>query len=123
LILPQDFKKIAGVFDGYEEIGGASLFSFDYAVKNWNVVEKTEFYRASPCKLKKCYLALREESESFVVMETQGDSNLPTPIIWSSISDAHNLQENMKLQDSPIVFPSFTSFFEYLLEQEEEEQR
>lgn len=123
IILPKDFKEIANVFDGYTEIGGMSLFSFDTSVKGWNVIEKTKFYRASACSLPKCYLALREEGESFIVMKTQKNPSLDAPIIWCSLSDAYNLQDDTKLQDNPKIFPSFADFFEYLLDQEEEERK
>ena len=123
IVLPEDFKRITDVFDGYEEIGGFSLFSFDLEVKEWNVIEKTEFYRASNCKLPRCYLALMEESESFIVMKTQDRPNLPAPVIWCSLSDAYNLQDNTALEANPTIFPSFMNFFEYLLDQEDEERK
>ncbi|ARN84932.1 SMI1/KNR4 family protein [Candidatus Nucleicultrix amoebiphila] len=122
LVLPDDFKQISKVFDGYEEIAGQSFFSFDPDVKGWNVVEKTLFYRKSSCFLPRNFLALREESESFVVMETKDDPKLNTSIIECSLSDANNLID-MKFYDNPTIFPSFTDFFEYLIEQEEKDRQ
>lgn len=119
LVFPNDFKMISRVFDGYEEIAHQSFFSFDPNVKDWNIASQTEFYRNSDCNLPRKYVALREEGESFIVMETQPSNTLETPVIWCSTMDAYNLDDKSSLKDNPIIFSSFGAFFEFLLCEEE----
>lgn len=120
IVLPEDFKAIANVYDGYEEIAGQSLFSFDPNIEDWNVVSKTLFYRESDCNLPARYLALREESENFVVLETQPIATETARVIWCSLSDAYNLEDIRKMEDNPIIFPSFADYFGYLINEEEQ---
>lgn len=118
VILPTDFIRISSVFDGYEEIAHQSFFSLNPETENWNIITQTEFYRNSDCNLPKKYVALREEGESFIIMETQLSRLQPAPVIWCSTIDAYNLQDN-KLIDNPIIYSSFSDYFEFLLNEEE----
>lgn len=120
IVLPEDFKAVANVYDGYEELAGQSLFSFDPNIEDWNVVSKTLFYRESDCKLPTRYLALREESENFVVLETQPIVTEPARVVWCSLTDAYNLEDMSKMVDNPIIFPSFADYFDYLIKEEEQ---
>lgn len=115
--LPQDIKNILKIYDGYYDIGGLSMFSFLQNNK-WNVCEKTEFFRKK-INLPKEYLVLQEGEESFIVLKTNDTLIENAPVFWIGISDVYNLIENKKLEDNPIIFPSFTDFFEFLLDEEE----
>lgn len=115
--LPEELKHIMSVFDGYCEIAHQSFFSFNSTFKGWNIVEKTLFYRKSDCKLPQKYLALREEGENFIVLNTETKS-----VLWCSLSDAYQLKEGERLLDQPTIFPTFTDFFEYLVTEEEKER-
>lgn len=120
--IPEDLRLIMSVFDGYHDIAHQSLFSFNTEVSGWNIVEKTLFYRESDCKLPGKYLALREENESFIVLNTEPDYNNENEVIWCSLSDAYSLKNDEPLLDNPTIFPTFTDFFEFLLTEEEKER-
>ena len=115
--LPDDLKSIMSVFDGYYEMAHQSLFSFNPSVSNWNIIEKTLFYRKSDCMRPKKYIALREEGESFIALDTEVGS-----VIWCSLSDAYRLKDGDSLIDNPKIFSTFKDFFEYLVTEEEKER-
>jgi hypothetical protein len=119
IVLSDDFRFISTFFNGDQVIAYQSLFSFNPEVEDWNIIEKTKFYRGSDCELPSCYVVLREESNSFIVMKTQKNSTDPSPVFWLSLSDAYTLKDSENFNDSPIVFTDFASFFEFLLNEEE----
>jgi hypothetical protein len=123
IILPNDFKEISKVFDAYEILGGHALYSFNPSVKNYNIVDKTIYYRNSNLYLPTKYIALEETEVNFTVLETHQDANMNTRVICCSIEDIYNLANGKPLLYNPLVFPTFLDFFEYLLDQEEEERR
>ncbi len=120
IILPIDFKEISKVFDGYEILAGHALYSFDSSIKNYNIIDKTLYYRSCDLMLPKRYVALEETEVNFTVLETQPNENENTKVIECSIEDAYNLASEKPLIYNPTIFPSFTDFFEHLLNQEEE---
>lgn len=124
IIFPEDFNLISGYFNGYDPIGYIFLFSFDPKEVGWNILEETIKLREF-VKLPMKYVALNND-ESFITMLTKEDRLEETPVYWVGISDAYNLAEGKPLTDNPTIFPSFTDFFEYLVETEEnkrEEER
>ncbi|MBN9412492.1 MAG: SMI1/KNR4 family protein [Candidatus Paracaedimonas acanthamoebae] len=118
---PYDFHYIAKFYSG-GLIGLHSLFSFVRQGNEYNIVDKTLFYRRSNFGLPNKYLALEETESSFIVMETKTTSEEKTPIIYCSIPDAYNLAAEKKLEYKHRIFPSFADFFEYLLTEEEKER-
>ena len=52
-------------------------------------------------------------------MITQNDPNKPAPVIWCDYGDMYYYSIHKKFQYSHDEWPSFTAFFEYLVEQEE----
>ena len=67
--------------------------------------------------LPKKYIALREEGESFIALDTEVGS-----VIWCSLSDAYRLKDGDSLIDNPKIFSTFKDFFEYLVTEEEKER-
>lgn len=123
IILPNDFKEISKVFDAYEILGGHALYSFDPSVKNYNIIDKTIYYRNSDLHLPAQYIALEETEVNFTVLETHQDASMNTRVICCSIEDIYNLANGKPLLYNPLIFSAFLDFFEYLLDQEEEERR
>ena len=94
-----------------------SLYSF-ILDNDWNICEKTEHFR-NVIKLPEKYIVLKESDESFIVLETQDSPNKPSPVLWIGTSDVYNLIEGKQLIDNPLIFPTFTDFFKFLLDEEE----
>jgi hypothetical protein len=121
VVLPNDFKNIIKYCHRLDNISSLDLFSFDEKVNGWNIYEKTKFFRMS-IHLPKKYIVLKEGDESFIVLETQDDPNQPASVIWCGEADAYNLVEGKPLIDNPKIFPTFTDFFMYLLDEEEKKR-
>lgn len=120
IILPKDLKEITKHYSG-EMLGAIEFFNFNGGEEDdYSIISKTNFYRKIPdFNLPHQYIPLHESEVSFVVLETQDSPEKPTPIIWCSIEDAYHLAAGKPLEDNPTIFPSFTDFFEYLLDEEE----
>ena len=112
IILPNDFKAIATYYDGYYDINNHSFFSFNPNVNDWNVINKTIFYRESDLKLPKNFLVIKEGDEDVIVLDT---SDLINKVYWLSHADLYNLSNQEELLDDPMIFNSFGDFFEFIL--------
>jgi hypothetical protein len=117
IVLPDELKTILEYYDASEILGSLSLFHFSNA-GDWSVGEQTNIFR-DKISLPKKYLVLQEGNESFIVLETQSDSQKDAPVFWVGVSDVYNLIEGKVLLDNPTIFSTFTDFFEYLLDEEE----
>lgn len=115
--LPNEFKEIASYYDGYYDIAFKSFFSFSPQIEGWNIADKTNFYRGCDLKLPKKFVALYEGEEDITVLDTTVGK-----VYWLGTSDIYNLADGSPLLDNPTIFPSFTDFFEYLLDEEEKER-
>lgn len=123
LIFPWDFKEISSYYSG-GMIGGISIFTFSADQNDqYNILNKTNYYRNCDLHLPERYVSLVETEVSFIVLETHQDKNMNTRVIYCSIEDVYNLANGNPLLYNPQIFPTFTDFFEYLLDQEEEERR
>ena len=111
VILPNDFKKINLQYS-YEYI---DFFEF-YAFRD-EVIEETLGFREI-CSLPNEYVLLsNENSTDFVFINTKSGE-----VIWCGLQDVNNLFENKPMTNNPTIFPSFTDFFEFLLDEEEKMQ-
>jgi SMI1-KNR4 cell-wall len=115
--LPSDFKEVARYYDGYYRIASHTFFDFSPKSTGGNIVNKTNFYRGCDLKLPKKFLALCEGDEDITVLDTVIGN-----VYWLGSSDIYNLADGSPLLDNPYIFPSFTAFFEYLLDEEEKER-
>lgn len=119
VLLPRDMKEILSYYDGYFDVASFSLFSFVQNLGSWNIIDKTKFFRKA-ISLPKKFVVLKEGDGSIVLLDTFSDQKEPgQQIIWLSSSDVYNLISGNILNDSPIYFPTFSKFFEYLLDEEE----
>lgn len=120
--LPIDFLKIA------VEV---SLDSFP-SIQFWGVSKKCNEIVENNIELRKEYekysdgqsdmshiLVLADDDGGSVFMITQDSPEKPTPIIWCDYGDMYYYSIHKKFQNPHDKWPSFTAFFEYLVEQEE----
>jgi SMI1-KNR4 cell-wall len=121
--LPNDFKAISKIYSG-GLMGLHSIYTFNPdSGTNYDIVNRTLFYRNNSLHLPHRFIALKESEVSFIVMETQSDANIDTRIIECSIEDAYNLAEEKPLLYGPVIYKNFTEFFQFLIEEEEKERR
>lgn len=113
-----DFISINQVFD-YEYLGDFDFNTFYYNGHS-GVMKKTQKFRQE-VNLPNRYVILSYTGDTrFVLMETQDTPDKNTPILDIEPEDLDNLIENKPLEYDHTIWPSFTDFFEYLVEQEEE---
>ena len=113
--LPKDFCEIASFYSG-GLLGGISIYSFENADNDMNIVGETLRLRSS-IKLPLRFVVLAEPTESLIVMDT-----LNTPsIIWCDAVEVLKLDDKSFLSE-PDQWDTFTEFFIQLLEDEEDEQ-
>jgi hypothetical protein len=118
VILPDDLIETSKVYD-YAYLGRFEFFSFCY--KGYSgVVEETLTFRKTAC-LPNRYMVLSDMGDAGIILiETQDSPDKPSPVIWCDlIPDFFNLCEGKPMEQNPTIWPSFTDFFEYLVEQEE----
>lgn len=122
LCLPLDFMEINKKIS---YIGFSTMdFSMVYQERNY-IVEDNE-------RLRKWYseqsegksdmshiLVLADDDGGSVFMITQDSPEKPTPVIWCDYGDMYYYSIHKKFKNPHDEWPSFTAFFEYLVEQEE----
>ena len=113
VILPEDFKYINSVYD-YEYIGFFSFYSF-----SCGVIEETLYYREK-YTLNNNYLVLSSDGSDFLLFYIK--SNDESKVVWCTYNDFFNLCEGKPMEYNPTIFPSFTDFFEFLIDEEEKMQ-
>lgn len=107
--LPRDFQQISQFFEGSNLRFG--LFCLD------DLISENVSYRNAYNPLPPKYLALGENSVSFIVLDTETGK-----VIEMATNDYGNLVEGEELCDNPQFFNSYSDFFEYLLDEEEKER-
>jgi len=122
IILPHDFCEIS------TEI---SLDSFS-TMQFWGISVKRNEIICNNLEIRKQYtedskgqsdmshiLVLADDDGGSVFMITQDSPEKPTPVIWCDYGDMYYYSIHKKFQYPHDEWPSFTAFFEYLVEQEE----
>ena len=112
--LPDDFKEIASFFNG-GLIGGISIFSYDQMMPT-NIIEETLRLREG-VQFPHSFLFLAEPAGSMIVLDTAKSPS----VIWCDSIDVYSLH-NGSFQIVPDIWNTFSDFFDYLLNQEEEER-
>lgn len=116
-----DFVEINQIFD-YAYLGSFEFNALYYQGRS-GVVEETLEFRQE-VHLPNRYVVLSYTGDTrFVIMETQEDPHKNTPILWIEPEDLDNLIQEKPLEYDHTIWPSFTDFFEYLVEQEEAIQK
>jgi hypothetical protein len=112
--LPEDFKYIVTNYH-YEYI-----FFFSFYHLGDEVIEETSYYRAN-YNLRNEYIILSKQDDvSFLILKTK--SLEESEVIWCAYQDFFNLCDGQPMQYNPTIFPSFTDFFEFLIDEEEKMQ-
>lgn len=115
--LPDDFKEISTFYDGNNGFYIDGMYCYNIDSSPDNILTKTLFYREK--QLPEKFIVLGEPQESVILMETPGDEVKSSRVLWLSYSDVENLCYEENLKDKPIIFSSFSNFFDYLLTEEE----
>lgn len=115
--LPNDFKCICSNVD-YGEINCPFInVSFPEGVCGY-----TQDLRKDGLPHRFLLLSGYSDDAGSIFMETQDDPEKPSPIYWCDAEDVYNLCEEGVFKYNPTVWPSFTDFFEYLVNEEEKRQ-
>ena len=124
IVLPNDFVNIGSVFR-YDVFSFQEFFDFLNEKKSWGIVQnnlelRKEFTKYSEGKSDMSHiLVLADDDGGSVFMITQDTPEKPTPIIWCDAGDMYWYSIDGKFPHPHDEWPSFTDFFEYLVEQEE----
>lgn len=112
--LPEDFKQISSFYSG-GYLGGISHHEIACIGDATNIVRETLRLRDS-IGLDTNYIVIAEPAESLIVLNTTGRP----AVIWCDAVEAKNInsQEFINLPDT---WESYNEFFEYLLDEEEDE--
>lgn len=117
VIFPQDFKDICLRYD-YEYIGPFEMYNFSlddqYSVKGGTISWRNNI------GLPNNYIVLAENGSSAVIMKIIDKTS---NIIWCALEDVLNICDGTPMKCNPTIFPSFTDFFEFLVNEEEKIQK
>ncbi len=110
-ILPQDFSILNKICrcDFFQFF---DFYNFD---SEGGVIRETLYYRKD-YNLAENYLVLFSDDVSFVLLKTSPDTS---QVIWCDYLDFFNLCDSKPMEYDPTIFPTFTDFFEFLLDEEE----
>lgn len=114
--LPEDFVEISKFYDG-TGLNFPALHPFLLGVDFTTPLTETQRLRKA-VDLPKSWLVLGEPAESLLLM----DCNAGGRVIWIDAFDAGRVQ-TQEFFSEPTVWNSFGDFFEYLLEEEEEDRK
>jgi hypothetical protein len=126
IVLPTDFSEISTEIS----VDSFSTMQFSHVLNNKNeIIEDNK-------RLRKWYaeqsdgksdmshvLVLADDDGGSVFMITQDSPEKPTPVIWCDAGDMYHYSINGVFPHPHDEWPSFTDFFEYLVEKEEEKLR
>ena len=112
--IPYDMRRISEFFHGgmLGSIVHNAMVSDSPAT---NIVDATQHLR-STMGLPHRMLVLAEPAESLVLLDTESDR-----VIWCDNYDIPWHNNYQEMQGEPIIWHSYSEFFEYLLDQEYEE--
>jgi hypothetical protein len=119
LVLPLDLRGISSFYCG-GLLGGISHNAISERGPADNVVDETLRLRAS-VGLPHEFIVLAEPPESLIVLRATADPAVDNPVIWCSSVDVTRLA-GMQLVADYDEWPSYSAFFGYLLDLEEEER-
>ena len=106
-----EFKK-GNIIYGYDIVG-----SFDFHSFPQGVVQKALRLRRN-ANLPNDTLMLSEDDASVWLMKCLGDHE---EIYWIAVEDYYHYCDNEPLEYAPTIFPTFTDFFAYLLDEAEKQ--
>ena len=112
--LPSDFREISGFYSG-GIVGGIDIHSFLFSEPNF--ISETIRIREA-VGLPNRFIVIAEEAESIIVMDTEKKPS----IMWLDSVEVTKL-EMQDFISKPDVWEDFSDFFNYLLDEEEEERK
>ncbi|MBQ7673017.1 MAG: SMI1/KNR4 family protein [Alphaproteobacteria bacterium] len=126
IILPHDFVEISAEIslDSF-----ATMQFFGIAVKYNEIIDgnskiRKQYIEDSKGKSDMSHiLVLADDDSGSVFMITQDSPEKPTPVIWCDYGDMYYYSIHKEFRNPHDEWPSFTVFFEYLVEQEEQKLR
>lgn len=118
VLLPRDFKEVSSFYSG-GILGGISHHAISNGGPPSNIVDETQRLRAA-IGLPRCFVVLAEPPASLIVLNTNVSDSAPA-VIWCDAFDVCHLGNPNELH-SPHIWPSYASFFGFLLDIEEEER-
>lgn len=92
-----------------------SFFEFFNFENKEGIIEETLYYRKN-FKLPHKYIILFSDSVSFVMLKIISESQ--SEVIWCDYADFFIFCDTGKMEYNPTIFPSFTDFYEFLLNEE-----
>lgn len=123
IILPCDFveiNKIAG-HGSFSTMDFFLIWDKSNDIIKYNILIRKEYLEQSDGKSDMSHiLVLSDDDGGSVFMITQDSPEKPTPIIWCDAGDMYHYSINGVFPHPHDEWPSFTDFFEYLVEKEEE---
>lgn len=111
--LPDDFRRISSFYSG-GGIGDISIFDFDSYTPN---ITNDTLRLRTVIKLPNNFVVIAEPPASIILLDTK---NTPA-VIWCDSTDVDKLND-LSFNTPPDTWETFSGFFLYLIEQEEEEQ-
>jgi hypothetical protein len=120
LLLPDDLKEIGTFYRG-GILGGKSHNALEPNGPATNVVDETLRLRAAT-KLPHRFVVLAEPANSLIVLDTESRATGAPAVIWCDANDAVRLDDVSAMATPPETWPSYSAFFECLLDEEEEER-
>jgi len=113
--LSKDFIDI-NLTCSYEYISFFSAYNFGLTNKQ-SVTNETLSLRKE-CNLPNNYVVLAQQDDvSFVLLKTISEEK--SEVIWCDYMDLFNFCDTGKFVYNPTIFPSFTDFYQFLLDEEE----
>lgn len=121
-------KELAVSFsDAFKELNGKLRYDyflafefFNFQTKNpYSVVEETMQLREN-CGLPNYYIILAiQDDVTAVLLESKSADYPENRVIFCTLYDFQNLCESKTMEENPRIFPTFSNFFSYLLDEEE----
>jgi hypothetical protein len=115
---PSDFRTIATFYSG-GIVGGISHHAIGHGGNPNNITSETMRLREA-VRLPHSIVTLAEPPESLIVLETERANEQPS-VFWIDGSDVSRLGEKESIR-SPQVWPSYSDFFQFLLEREADDR-
>lgn len=111
---PEDFKEIANFYSG-GLLGGISHYEIANTSEATNITQETLRIRGA-IGLDEKFVVLAEPSGSIIVLNVSGRP----AVIWCDAVEVENLN-TMVFSNKPDLWDDYSSFFAYLLDEEENE--
>ncbi len=119
VILSPAFRKLNAIFR-YDYSSAFEFLNFQTKTE-YSVIGETLKLRQF-CNLPTNYVVLAiQDDVTAVLLETASGANKENKVFFCTIYDLQNVYENGEMVEDTRIFPTFTDFFRYLLDEEEKQ--